>query len=128
MITGGFKGRGVRVDAAGLWKEIEGIFPGVRCVGEYGMTELSSQLWSPGPTAPFSPPPWLLVNTVDPWTGAPAAEGLLRFVDLANHDSVLAIETEDLGRVDEDGNVRLLGRLPTAALRGCSLPMEAALG
>lgn len=128
MITGGFKGRDVQVDPGALWGRVQASFPGATFVGEYGMTELSSQLWAPSPIAAFRPPPWLLVHTVDPWTGAPAPEGLLRFVDLANHDTVLAIETEDLGRVDAQGDVHLLGRLSTAPLRGCSLPMEAALG
>ena len=47
-----------------------------------------------------------------------------RFVDLANWASVLAIETEDLGRVDEHGRVHLVGRLPSSAPRGCSLSWE----
>ena len=51
----------------------------------------------------------------------------MRFVDLANHQTVLAIETLDQGRVLSDGRVELLGRLAGAPVRGCSLTREDAL-
>lgn len=132
MVTGGFKGRRVRLDAPGLYASLGQRFGQTRVVGEYGMTELSSQLWSdPVPAGQqvgdFVAPPWLRVYTVDPATGQPASPGLLRFVDLANRWSVLAIETMDMGIVDPDpagDRVRLLGRLSGAALRGCSLTAE----
>ena len=63
---------------------------------------------------------------VDPWTGAPATRGLLRFYDLANHQTVLAIETADVGVVHADGSVRLEGRIQGARPRGCSLSVEEA--
>jgi len=47
----------------------------------------------------------------------------LRHFDLANLNSVLAIQTEDLGRVAGSG-FELLGRAPGAQLRGCSLTAE----
>lgn len=133
MVTGGFKGRKVRLDAAALYEALPARLGQPRVVGEYGMTELSSQLWTepvPAGVVPgaFRAPPWLYVYTVDPTTGEPAEEGLLRFVDLCNVWSVLAIETMDVGRVarDADGHqqVTLLGRLSGAELRGCSLRME----
>jgi hypothetical protein len=105
MVTGGFKGRRVRLDAPGLYASLGQRLGQTRVVGEYGMTELSSQLWSdpvPAGQQPgdFVAPPWLRVYTVDPATGQPASPGLLRFVDLANRWSVLAIETMDMGIVD----------------------------
>lgn len=124
MITGGFKGRLRAVDEAGLRAAAAAAFPGARIVGEYGMTELSSQLWASPAGAAYRPPPWMRAFTVDPWSGDPAPEGLLRFLDLANHESVLAIETQDLGRVAPDGSVTLLGRLEGAPARGCSLSVE----
>lgn len=139
MITGGFKGRRVRLDAPELYREIGRRLGSPRVVGEYGMTELSSQLWSdpvPGGELPaaFVAPPWMRVYTVDPVTGTPLPEGeigQLRFVDLANYWSVLAIETMDLGRVvpDSQGDrVWLHGRLQGAEVRGCSLSVEELLG
>jgi len=128
MITGGFKGRVVQLGAEELRARLDALFPGCRRVEEYGMSELSSQLWAPELRAPFSPPPWLGVQPVDPWTGAPAEVGLLRFVDLASLHTVVAIETRDLGRRLPDGRVELLGRLPGEHPRGCSLSVEEALG
>ena len=122
MVTGGFKGRVVAVDAGELSAALRRLLPGARLVGEYGMTELGSQLWSDPLGAAFTPPPWMRVRAVDPWTGAPAHEGLLRFTDLANAYTVVSIETGDLGRVDDQGRVTLLGRLGGGAARGCWLP------
>jgi len=121
-------------------------------LNEYGMTELSSQFYAsslsgipssearkaqsaerqaPGatPSAPCSlhfPPPWVRVVAVDPehLEILPAGEiGLLRIVDLANLDSVMAIQTEDLGRAWQD-RLELIGRAAGAELRGCSLLTE----
>lgn len=128
MVTGGFKGRRQELSEAELAGRVERAFPGTRQVSEYGMTELSSQLWGPLRDRLYAPPRWLRALAVDPETGEPAAEGLLRFVDLANHQTVLAIETQDLGQVLADGRVRLLGRLPAAPPRGCSLDAERARG
>lgn len=128
MITGGFKGRVVQLGAEELRARLDALFPTCRRVEEYGMSELSSQLWAPRLRAPFVPPPWLGVQPVDPWTGAPAEAGLLRFVDLASLHTVVAIETRDLGRRLPDGRIELLGRLPGEQPRGCSLSVEEALG
>lgn len=132
MVTGGFKGRRVRLDSDALYRTIPDRLGAPRVVGEYGMTELSSQLWTdpvPAGAVPgaFRAPPWMRVLPVDPETGAPVAgEGVLRFVDLCNVDSVLAIETMDLGRVDGPW-VTLRGRLEGAEARGCSMRAEDAL-
>lgn len=133
MVTGGFKGRRVRLDADELYRALAPRLGRPRVVGEYGMTELSSQLWTdpvPAGEVPgaFVAPPWLLVYAVDPITTRPVeGEGLLRFVDLANADTVAAIETMDLGVVERhpDGDrVWLRGRVEGAEARGCSLRAE----
>lgn len=125
MVTGGFKGRRVALSDDELTAQLAALLPGARLVGEYGMTELSSQLWSSQLGDPFTPPPWLGVVAVDPWLGEPVSGvGLLRFVDLANVWSVVAIETRDLGEVLPDGRVVLRGRLEGDQVRGCSLTVE----
>jgi len=130
MITGGFKGRRVELSMSDLHARARQAFgPGVQIVGEYGMTELSSQLWRLD-EAPYAPPPWMMVYAVAPATGnavRPGQAGQLRFVDLANHQTVMAIETLDRGRVLQDGRVELLGRLEGAPARGCSLTREDAV-
>ncbi len=134
MVTGGFKGREVRLDAPSLYRALPERLGAPRVVGEYGMTELSSQLWTrpvPAGEVPgaFRAPPWMHVVVVDPVTGRVTdGEGQLRFVDLCNVDSAVAIETLDLGSVkvvDGIQQVALLGRIPGAEARGCSLTAEA---
>jgi acyl-CoA synthetase (AMP-forming)/AMP-acid ligase II len=137
MHTGGFKGRSREVAPAELRAAVAHTF-GLEenaVVGEYGMTELSSQLYEgtlrarSGLVAPatrhglFVPPPWLRVAAVDAESLLPLPSGepgILRFEDLANVDSALAIQTADRGRI-VDGCVELLGRMPGAPPRGCSL-------
>ncbi len=95
-------------------------------VNEYGMTELCSQLYAHG-SGPHRAPPWLRTVVCDPATEReqPLGEpGLLRHVDLANVHSVVAIQTEDVGRA-VDGGIELLGRATDAAARGCSLLVRA---
>jgi hypothetical protein len=140
MHTGGFKGRSREVAPGELLARMAATFaiPENAVVGEYGMTELSSQLYEgtlrvarglPSPSAhrgAFVAPPWLRVAAVDPGTLAPLPEGeigILRFEDLANVDSALVVQTADRGRC-RGSTVELLGRLPGAPPRGCSLAVE----
>lgn len=128
MVTGGFKGRNHTVDEQGLYDAARRVLRPGRVVTEYGMTELSSQLWGT-PELPYLPPPWLGVIAVDPLSGdpvPPGAPGQLRFTDLCNLDGTLAIETMDEGRVHADGTVEWLSRLTGAPPRGCSLTVEQA--
>ncbi|HSC88209.1 MAG TPA: acyl-protein synthetase [Polyangiaceae bacterium] len=157
MVTGGFKGRVREVPAEELLRATARAL-GTRedrILGEYGMTELSSQLYEawPGPRPSqrpnqqgqlgatstlddgvrwngrrgvYYPPPWLRVMAVGPndYRPVPAGEvGLARFIDLANVDSAVAIQTQDLVRIEGEG-IELLGRAPRAPARGCSLPFE----
>ncbi len=127
MITGGLKGRTHRIEGEALYAEARRRL-GTRIVLEYGMTELSSQLWAE-PGQPYAPPPWLRVVAIDPLTGAPrppGEPGQLRFLDLCNLDGTVAIETMDEGIVHDDGRVTLFGRLEGAPARGCSLTVEEA--
>jgi hypothetical protein len=136
MQTGGFKGRSREVPAAELREAVARAFritPG-QVISEYGMTELSSQLYEgtlpqgelEGPPDVLLPPPWLRVAAVDPvsLTAVPEGRpGLARFIDLANVDSAVSIVTQDL-IVRAGAGVRLQGRSPGAIARGCSLTIE----
>jgi hypothetical protein len=135
MTTGGFKGKTREIAPDVLARRAASLFaiPASHVVGEYGMTELTSQLYERGaerraPSSPgvFFPPPWLRVTPVHPETleAVPAGEdGLARFVDLGNVDSAVAVVTQDVVRAAGDG-VFLLGRKPGAVARGCSLAIE----
>jgi len=145
MQTGGFKGRSREVSMPRLRGRLSAAFDVApeRVVGEYGMTELTSQLYEasiaeselglrhPGVEPGFYfEPPWLRVAAVDPVSLAELPEGevgLACFTDLGNVDSALRIVTQDLVRRTE-GGIQLLGRQPGAPPRGCSLAIEALLG
>jgi hypothetical protein len=130
--TGGFKGKHREVARSELLEAAGdrlGILPG-QVVREYGMTELSSQCYTPnlvgGNPERFVGPPWVRVRCLDPETleeAAPGEAGLLAVLDLANLGSALHLLTEDLGRCGEEG-FHLLGRASESELRGCSLTVE----
>lgn len=145
MQTGGFKGRSREVAAPELRRAIAGAFgvPERHVVAEYGMTELSSQLYEGTLARPdeaehgeYLAPPWMRVVAVDPSSLAPLPDGelgLARFVDLANVDSSVALQTADRVRVSpsrgvESCRVELLGRSPGAPPRGCSIATDELLG
>ena len=139
--TGGFKGRTKELSKSDLYDQFADRL-GVdsrRCLGEYSMTELSSQAYTaamvrrdeaerPPDQRGFYPPPWARIEIVDletlEITDAPRETGLIRWYDLANVGSVCAIQTADLGYRTDHGGVVLEGRADDAPLRGCSLTAE----
>lgn len=137
MDTGGFKGSARDVEPGeliGRYTQRLGIAPTHR-VNEYGMTEMCSQFYGTSlrdrvagraPLDGHVAPPWVRTRAVDPDTLRPlpdGAVGILQHFDLANVGSVMAVQTEDLGVVD-DGRFTLLGRSPGAQPRGCSIAMD----
>lgn len=139
--TGGYKGRSRELPKAELhrWIERRLGLPSERLVCEYGMSELGSQAYDGAvaaaadtaaeggaPTAAgrrFRFAPWARAWVVSPEDGREVGEGgtgLLRVLDLANVRSVLAVQTEDLA-VRRGEGFELLGRVPAAEARGCSL-------
>ncbi|MEN8159523.1 MAG: long-chain fatty acid--CoA ligase [Myxococcota bacterium] len=137
METGGFKGRARELSRTALYARIEerlGV-PPVRCVNQYGMTELGSQFYDSVLAAPEAPrhkriPPWTRVRIVEPESGRPLgpdAVGAIQVFDLANTGSVLAIATADLG-VRRGEGFEVLGREASAEARGCSLAADEMLG
>jgi hypothetical protein len=108
-------------------------------VGEYGMTELTSQLWSipssgdeaHGARWIYRAPPWVRVRACDPATLDVLADGLrgiARIEDLGNVESAWAVQTADEIIVHPNGGIELFGRLKDAEPRGCSLAIEELLG
>lgn len=136
--TGGFKGRTREITRSELLARIERRFdvapPSV--VREYGMTELTSQLYSRTGDAEtvdlLFAPPWVRLRVLDPETldeQPPGAVGIITIFDLANLGSAVHVMTEDLGQLDgASGGLRLLGRAGDADLRGCSLTVEELAG
>ncbi len=138
LVTGGYKGSRRRTNPDELAAAIEerlGI-PSSHQVEEYGMTELSSQLYDGGLRRAlgfedetgdgFRVPPWMRVRIVHPDTGRdvePGETGAIVHYDLANRGSALAVQTSDVG-VAVERSFRLVGREPGAEARGCSLAAE----
>ncbi len=126
--TGGFKGRTREVpreELYGLFETRLGV-PAGRGHSEYGMCEMASQFYGFGLAPVKRGPHWVRTRTINPETGddtRPGHAGLLRHCDLANFNSVLALQTQDSGTLTEDGFL-LHGRAPDADLRGCSLTVE----
>lgn len=141
MQTGGFKGRSRTVPPTSMRTMLSERY-GVAehaIIAEYGMTELSSQMYETTLRAPAAArrlwvPSWVRATPVDPETLRPVEGdvlGLLRIDDVANLDGVCAIQTSDLARrvsgdSIEDG-IEILGRAEGATPRGCSLAMDDAL-
>jgi Acyl-protein synthetase, LuxE len=134
MDTGGDKGAPRPLSRSGTLHAVWNAFaiPGYFCVNEYGMAELSSQFYDSvitdrvhGRHRPRRKlgPHWTRTMVLDPETLAPTpagTRGLLCHVDLANAGSAMAVLTEDIGYTETDG-FQLVGRVPGAEARGCSL-------
>ncbi len=142
MQTGGFKGRSRELDPASM-RALLGDSFGVDdalIVAEYGMTELSSQLYETtlresvlgqpvGPRRLWIPG-WVRAVATDPESSLPCTDdrpGLLRMDDAANLDSVSCIQTADVARQVADGVV-VTGRAEGAIERGCSITADEVLG
>jgi hypothetical protein len=126
MDTGGFKGESRAFTSDELRSRYQSVLgiPREMCINEYGMTELCSQYYDSDGIK--RGPPWLRARVVNPEDLQPVPRGetgILQHFDLANLDSVSAVQTEDLARETSDGFV-LLGRTPGAAPRGCSIAMD----
>ncbi len=135
MDTGGFKGRSREVTREALYGELQSALgiPLEWCINEYGMTEMSSQFYDgvAGQAVEIAPrlhrpPTWVRTRASDPETLAllpEGHEGVLRHWDLANLDSVLVIQTEDMGVCSPEG-FRVRGRARGAEARGCSIATD----
>jgi Acyl-protein synthetase, LuxE len=137
MDTGGFKGRKMHLSKTELYRAYADGFgiPQSHIVNEYGMTEMCSQFYDnvlidsinlPSPPRHKRIPPWVRTLVVDPETlqeRPSGSTGILRHYDLANCGSVLALQTDDIGRTIGEG-FEVIGRSPAAESRGCSLMIE----
>lgn len=125
--TGGMKGRRREMIRQELHALLKDGLNTRQIFSEYGMTELFSQAYTRGENA-FYCPPWMKVVARD--ISDPLEKGLLNeagginVIDLANFDSIAFIETEDIGKVFNDGSFEILGRLDNSDVRGCNLMVE----
>ncbi len=94
---------------------------------EYGMTELLSQAYATD-ALHFKLPRYMAIDVkeiTDPFSScATHKSGQINIIDLANIDTCSFIQTQDIGRVDSEGRLELMGRLDQSDIRGCNLLLE----
>ncbi len=124
METGGMKGRREELTREAMHKILCTRFNLKSVHSEYGMTELFSQAYSAGRGYFRSPPGMkVLVRDInDPFEILKDGKtGGINVIDLANIHTCAFVETQDLGRVRQDGNFEILGRIDNSDIRGCNL-------
>jgi hypothetical protein len=122
--TGGMKGRRREMTRMELHDILSRHLNVKKIYSEYGMTEMFSQAYAIDDHR-FRPSPWMRVMGRE--ITDPLQKGLLgetsgiNVIDLANWSTISFIETEDLGKVFEDGSFEVLGRMDNSDVRGCNL-------
>lgn len=126
--TGGMKTHRRAIERSELHRVLARGFgiPRERVFSEYGMCELLSQCYTRGDRI-FRPPPWMRLRVVDPErperTRPSGRAGALAVFDLANVHTASPLLTADRAVRRAEG-VEILGRLPSAELRGCNFLVE----
>jgi hypothetical protein len=139
---GGYRGRFGELtqdDFFRLAAEVLGI-PESHCVNVLGMAETATGYFDDTLRAAVlgtpsarrrTPPPWARVDVVgvDDLRPLPAGEvGLLRHYDLANLATVIAVQTDNLGYLDDTGAFQIVGRAKLVDGKLVPLPSERAVG
>lgn len=123
METGGMKGRRKEMIRKEVHEILKSAFHQDVIHSEYGMTELMSQAYSIG-NGKYTLPDTMHVmlrDVNDPYSWTGRSQGGINIIDLANFHSCAFLETQDLGRYDDDGKLEILGRFDNSDVRGCNL-------
>ena len=123
METGGMKGRKKEMVRTEVHEKLKSCFFVDHIHSEYGMTELMSQAYSKGGGKYNLPHSMHVVlrDVNDPYDLSAKNQGGINVIDLANFHSCAFIETQDLGKIDQDGKLEVLGRFDNSDIRGCNL-------
>jgi phenylacetate-coenzyme A ligase PaaK-like adenylate-forming protein len=126
METGGMKGTRKEMIKTELHAYLKKGFKINSIHSEYGMTELLSQAYS-REQGLFEAPPWMhfLTREVDDplKIRTDHKTGGINVIDLANRYSCSFIATKDLGKINPDNTLELMGRYDHSDVRGCNLMM-----
>lgn len=127
METGGMKGQREELPKSEFHKILCDAFGVDMIHSEYGMAELTSQAYSNGKGI-FSAPPWMKVvirDINDPFDILESnSRGGVNIIDLANRYSCSFIQTQDVGKVFDDGSFEIEGRIDYSDIRGCNLLVQ----
>ncbi|WP_162417641.1 acyl-CoA synthetase family protein [Cyclobacterium roseum] len=123
METGGMKGRRKEMIREEVHEKLKKAFGLSQIHSEYGMTELLSQAYAPrdGIFRESFSMRIFIRDTYDPFHWVKGSSGAINVIDLANFHSCAFLETQDLGRKNEDGSFTVLGRMDNSEVRGCNL-------
>ena len=123
METGGMKGKRKEITRKEVHDFLKKQFGVSSIHSEYGMTELLSQAYSKN-NGVFECPPWMKVlvrSEDDPFDISFTGSGIINIIDLANIYSCSFIATDDAGKIFENGDFEISGRIDGSDLRGCNL-------
>lgn len=127
METGGMKGHRKELAKSEFHAMLCSGFGVEKIHSEYGMAELTSQAYSAGDNI-FRCPSWLRVtlrDVNDPFKRvATSQRGGINIIDLASRYSCAFIQTQDLGRLFDDGSFTVEGRIEHSDIRGCNLLVQ----
>lgn len=124
METGGMKGKREEITREAFHEFLCSRFNIKSVHSEYGMTELFSQAYaqSNGYFKTTSGMKVLVRDINDPFQPLNKGKtGGLNVIDLSNIYTCAFVETQDLGKVLQDGSFEVLGRIDNSDMRGCNL-------
>lgn len=124
METGGMKGRREEITREELHQYLGRRWNTQIIHSEYGMTELFSQAYAKE-KGYFRTPAGMkvMVRSInDPFERLEVGKtGGINVIDLSNIYTCAFVETQDLGRIRQDGSFEVLGRIDNSDIRGCNL-------
>ena len=121
--TGGMKKYKKEITREALHKALSLCFGGATICSEYGMTECLSQLYAvdSGYFAQNERMKVVITEATDPFCAVNnGTKGRINLIDLANIDTIAFIATDDLGCINENEQLEVLGRIDSTDLRGCN--------
>lgn len=124
METGGMKGRREEITRDELHEYLCSRWNTEFIHSEYGMTELFSQAYAKE-KGYFKTPSVMkvMVRSInDPFEQLEVGKtGGINVIDLSNIYTCAFVETQDLGRIRQDGSFEVIGRIDNSDIRGCNL-------
>ena len=124
METGGMKGKRKEMVRKELHEKLKSGFGVNKIHSEYGMTELLSQAYSKGDGI-FKTPLWMRVFIRDINDAQNLdfnkKSGAINIIDLANYNSCSFVATDDMGKLINENEFEVIGRIDNSDMRGCNL-------
>ncbi len=124
METGGMKGKRKEMVRKELHEKLKLGFGVKKIHSEYGMTELLSQAYSKGDGV-FKTPLWMkaFIRDINDAQNLDfnKKSGAINIIDLANYNSCSFIATDDMGKLVNDDEFEVIGRVDNSNVRGCNL-------